>query len=80
MDAFIHTVKLWNHVYLQVLPTMNALEAHTAKWAATPLIPASLKKDVLSTFKLRRDKHVHPAQAAAFVLDPTNFIKEGGRG
>ena len=64
---------------LQVLPMLDALEAHTVKWLSNPLLTAAMKKDVMSTFKARRVKHTHPAQAAAFALDPINFIKEGGR-
>jgi len=61
----------------QVYPTFNALEAHTAIWADSAEYPVALRKDVLNTFRARREKHYHPAQTASLVLDPVNFEMQG---
>ena len=66
--------------HLQVLPALDALEAHTIKWADNAELTAALRKDVVSTIRARRMKHYHAALPSAFLLDPTNFEVITGRG
>lgn len=61
----------------QVHPIFEALEHHVKKWAGNGELTLALRKDVLPTFQKRREKHFHPAQPAAFMLDPQNFEKQG---
>eukprot|EP00983_Pelagomonas_calceolata_P086295 1156729-Pelagomonas_calceolata.AAC.1 len=63
--------------FLRVHPNYDALEAHVTKWAANGELTQALRKDVVSTFKARCLKHYHPAQPAAFILDPINFEQQG---
>ena len=66
--------------HLQVLPALDALEAHTIKWADNAELTAALRKDAVSTIRAGRMKHYHAALPLAFLLDPTNFEVITGRG
>eukprot|EP00955_Chlamydomonas_euryale_P033452 347728-Chlamydomonas_euryale.AAC.1 len=70
----IHQLESDRPLLSQVLPMWYALMDHAREWTLDPCVDESLKAEVWECFKRRYHRHYQDIWAAAFLLDPINFV------